>query len=265
MLTSSFCCFWGVTVEAERRLWQGGILNWDDFLREGGRVLSARKADNVKFQIDEARRALEAGFLDYFLKRLPAEHRVRVLAHTKGNDGYFDIETDGLRASARVTTIALATSAGVRVFVDGRDMAEFLTALRPLSLLVSYNGARFDVPFIERRFRMRLPPAHLDLYPVLRSMGYMGGLKACERHFDIVRPAGGARDGQDAVLLWRRWRETGDASALQSLIQYNAQDACSLQRIARDVYARSMASHPLRETLRPFRSLTTEKPQHMVG
>lgn len=246
MLTSTFCCFSGVTAEAENRLWRAGVLSWHDFLREGQRVLSAARADSVKRQIDEAACALDADLWDYFLSRLPPAHRVRVLAHTHGREGYFDIETNGLGRAPVVTSIAIHTPAGTGTFVQGRDLGKFLQALAGLTLLVSYNGSRFDVPILERHFRMRLPAPHLDLCPVLRAMGHVGGLKACERRLGLTRPGGGARDGKDAVALWHRWKTADDANALHELEVYNAQDALQLRALSRLAYRASMSAYPIK-------------------
>jgi uncharacterized protein YprB with RNaseH-like and TPR domain len=251
MLTASFCCFRGITAAAEARLWQAGVLSWADFLRDGGRVVSARKADGVKRQIEEAAKALEAGLLGYFLARLPPAHRVRVLAHAAGRAAYLDIETTGLGRGAAVTTVALANRERVRVFVEGEDLPDLLPEIAGSTLLVTYNGARFDVPFLVRRFGMPLPMPHLDLLPVLRMLGLRGGLKACERQTGSRRADDGV-GGADAVRWWRQWRERGDRLALQRLVLYNARDACSLQRLARHALRLSLSAYPLGLSSLPF-------------
>lgn len=256
MLTASFCCFHGVSPEAERRLWEAGVLDWRD-ARRAGRVFSERRHAELVRQIEEALVALEAGLWDYFLSRLPAEHRVRVLPHVEDVTGWVDVETTGLEARASVTTIALLTRDRVRVFVEGEDLPEFLREVARCRLVVTYNGLRFDVPAIERRFGLRVHAPHLDLLAPLAAAGYRGGLKACERQAGFPR-AGEAVDGAQAVELWRRWVDGGDAAALEALVLYNAQDACNLRRLCGMLYRRSMAAYPLRVASPVSRSLTIE-------
>lgn len=244
-------------------MWNAGVLCWNDFVRAGRARLSAAAADRILREIAEAEKALEAGWLNYFMHRLPALHRIRVLAAAGGAEGCLDVETDGLSPTAEITTVALATAQGVRVFVRGVDLPDFLLALKGCALLLTFNGERFDVPFLTRHFRMALPVPHLDLLPVLRAMGWRGGLKECEQRVGIRRAPDAPRNGAEAVELWRRWSAQDDSLALQQLVHYNAQDACSLQSLARAAYRRSMAAYPLKTDL-PFSmscSLTTKNLQ----
>jgi uncharacterized protein YprB with RNaseH-like and TPR domain len=50
-----------------------------------------------------------------------------------------------------------------------------------------YNGKTFDVPFIEKYFGIRMNHAHIDLRYVLKSLGYAGGLKRCEKALGLDR------------------------------------------------------------------------------
>ena len=59
--------------------------------------------------------------------------------------------------------------------------------IREYSTVVTYNGKSFDVPFIERFFRIKMHHMHIDLMYVLRSLGYKGGLKSCERQLGLER------------------------------------------------------------------------------
>ena len=65
------------------------------------------------------RQALLARDAGHFLTRLPVAERPRVLGDFAAETGYLDIETDGLYEGARVTTVALFSQDGVRVFVRG--------------------------------------------------------------------------------------------------------------------------------------------------
>ncbi|MGZ9204796.1 MAG: ribonuclease H-like domain-containing protein, partial [Nitrospira sp.] len=71
-----------------------------------------------------------------------------------------------------------------------------------------------------------------------RQLGYRGGLKAIEAQLDIPRSVDlhGLR-GQDAVLLWNRWRHSHDEHARAQLLGYNEADCVNLERLADTFYS----------------------------
>lgn len=245
MLTASFTCFAGISEAAEQRLWREGILNWNDFIRAPIRCLSARKAADVRRQIGEAIVMRDAGLLDYFAPRFPAAHRARLLTSAAGRVAGVDIETTGLDRRARITTIAVALQDRVSVFVADDELAAAMAMIADCQLVVTYNGARFDIPMLERHFKMRFPRPHIDLCPVLAALGLRGGLKACERAVGLRRTSTHPVDGSEAVTLWEAWNTTRNVEALTRLILYNAQDACSLRHLSAYAAHASMQAYPL--------------------
>jgi uncharacterized protein YprB with RNaseH-like and TPR domain len=180
MLTGTFCCFRGVSASAERRLWEEGCSSWKALLITRPRAFSPGRLARVRRQVIDAQVALESGLADYFLNRLAPPDTIRVLPHFLSNVGYLDIETTGLRPSDRITTVALYGPQGIRSFVTGRNMVDFLREVKQLSLVVTYNGTAFDLPRIRREFGIDMVTPHLDLKPCLDALGYRRGLKACE-------------------------------------------------------------------------------------
>ena len=98
-------------------------------------------------------------------------------------------------------------------------------------MLVTYNGKCFDVPVIERFFRMQMPQAHIDLRYVLKRLGYAGGLKGCERQLGIARTDLANVDGFFAVLLWDEFQRTKNPKALETLLAYNTTDVINLETL----------------------------------
>ena len=47
--------------------------------------------------------------------------------------------------------------------------------------------------------------------------------------------------GDDAVLLWHRWRVSSDQNALDLLVKYNQEDVINLKPLAEEVYKRLKA------------------------
>ena len=122
-------------------------------------------------------------------------------------------------------------------------------------LLISYNGSRFDVPFIERFFNIKLDQAHIDLCFVLRALGYRGGLKKCERTLGIERPGMMDVDGYTAVLLWHDYKRTGNPKALETLLAYNICDAVNLAALMTIAYNQAISQTPFADQQLPMPDL----------
>ncbi|OGV64088.1 MAG: hypothetical protein A3K19_06055 [Lentisphaerae bacterium RIFOXYB12_FULL_65_16] len=254
MLTRSFCHFRGVKRDGERHLWRHGILGWDDVERGvPSGILSPAKTASLREQVAVTRQALLARDAGHFLTRLPVAERPRVLGDFAAETGYLDIETDGLYEGARVTTVALFSQDGVRVFVRGQNLDRLPAAIEGLRLLVTYNGKRFDMPILQREFGQEFGVPHLDLCPVLHAWGHYGGLKAIERRLGIAGRTTGGLDGNDAVLLWQHYVEQGDAEALRLLLRYNASDVLTLEPLAWKAWRWAMDGYPLQLPVPPSR------------
>lgn len=255
MLSRSFCCFRGLSAGAERKLWRAGCLTWDQ-LPLAGRLLSPRKVLDLAGQLPELRAALAGRVADYFLKRLPVGHRVRVWPEFTDGLAFLDIETTGLGLRDKLTVIGLWQAGQMRHFIRGRDLSEFLEVWRKIEVLVTFNGARFDLPVLMRAFGLTCFPPHIDLMYESKNYGYSGGMKSIERSIGIRREAEEAGDGGDAVLLWKLYEEQGDEASLVRLIHYNTRDVRTLVALAGVLLKRSLDGYP--GPLPAFRSLTTE-------
>lgn len=119
----------------------------------------------------------------------------------------------------------------VKHYVQGQNLHDFTRDIADYQILVTYNGKAFDVPFIERHFGIRLTHAHIDLMYVLRSLGYAGGLKGCERKSGLERGDLAAVDGFFAVLLWQEYQRNQADSVLETLLDYNMQDVLNLETL----------------------------------
>ncbi|OGS51106.1 MAG: hypothetical protein A3K65_06670 [Euryarchaeota archaeon RBG_16_68_12] len=100
-------------------------------------------------------------------------------------------------------------------------------------MLVSFNGSRFDLPFVQARWpQLRFEQLHADLLYPLHKLGLHGGLKAIETQCGIERSEETrGLTGHDAVKLWKRW-ERGDDEALEVLLKYNEEDIVHLKPLA---------------------------------
>jgi hypothetical protein len=144
---------------------------------------------------------------------------------------YVDIETTGLGDASAITTIVVYDGDTIHHYVNGVNLAAFPRDIRRYAVLVTYNGKCFDVPVIERFFRMQMPQAHIDLRYVLKRLGYAGGLKGCERQLGMARTDLADVDGFFAVLLWDEFQRTKNPKALETLLAYNTTDVLNLETL----------------------------------
>jgi len=132
----------------------------------------------------------------------------------------FDIETTGLdRARCDITCAAVCDrDAGIRrvfMFCDGDDPEAFMAMLDAADRLCAFNGVRFDIPFIQERWRVpwaRVEGWRRKTHDVFEACRLC---LDCTFGLDALLGANGLSgktgSGANAVELWRagRWAELG--------------------------------------------------------
>jgi uncharacterized protein YprB with RNaseH-like and TPR domain len=232
MLTRSFVHLPGIGKDTERKLWARGILTWEDLLSEAGSVFkNPRRATEISRALAESQRAWKARNYFHFYQSLPRNELWRLaLGHGNTRFAFLDIETTGLWGDSEVTTITVLMDGKLHQAHDRKLKRKLVHRLRDeADVVVSYFGERFDIPFLERSFNLKLNVAQIDLCPLLRRHGHTGGLKGVEKQFKGL-PKRKARDihGFLAPVLWEMY-QGGDRKALDALLLYNAEDTTVLQ------------------------------------
>lgn len=151
-------------------------------------------------------------------------------------DAYLDIETTGLSPSCdSITVIGLYLVKGTDarlIQLVGDDITEenVLNTLKGVHTIFTYNGHRFDLPFIHSHTGIDLAQSHRhhDLMNDCWKRGLYGGFKAVEQQLGICRKLAGI-DGREAVRLWWRYVNDYDRKALDLLLKYNAEDVMNLK------------------------------------
>ena len=151
-------------------------------------------------------------------------------------EAYLDIETTGLSclyADITVIGIYLVNGSDNRLMqLVGREVTSdsLIDSLRKVSRIFTYNGSRFDLPFIHGSLGINLADtfSHHDLMYDCWRRNLKGGLKAVEQQLGIPRQLQGIT-GWDAVLLWQRYQYYGDQNSLATLLQYNKEDVMNLK------------------------------------
>jgi uncharacterized protein len=238
MLRNTFCHLPRLGPRSEQKLWQQGITTWSDFLAEKRihRIAPHRKPlfDQA---LKNAQKAVLLGDSAYF-NILPSVEQWRLWEEFGDEAAFIDIETNYRHD---ITVLGIADSqGGVWQFVrhhnmDGRKVRELLSNFK---LLVTFNGASFDLPIMRRYFQDVLPRVpHIDLRHAAARAGHSGGLKAIEKSLGIARlDAVKNVSGADALRLWTAYRQTGEKRFLELLLEYNAEDIVNLKPLAQAVY-----------------------------
>ncbi len=247
MLSSSYLHIPGVGPVTERRIWQSGLLTWQQFLSDPAAVaLSPRMAAHVTDAIALSRDHLRRDDHRFFATRLPTREHWRAYPEFSHRVAYLDIETTGMEGHDCVTMIGLYDGREVRTYTRGENLETFFEDIGRFGLLVTFFGSAFDLPFLRRRYpNLVLDQIHIDLCYALRRLGLKGGLKHIEHQLNIPRsPETEGLDGWDAVRLWREW-ERGSREALDLLKAYNREDIVNLEHLMRHTYHHLRASSGL--------------------
>jgi len=144
---------------------------------------------------------------------------------------YLDIETS-FGGEITIIGIFCPPERFIQLVGDEVNWTNLWNALEGVSEILTYNGARFDLPVIKRHVRLDLGKYFQcrDLMYDCWKRNLYGGLKKVEEQLGIERASKGI-DGMEAMRLWERFRLYGDGEALQALLAYNRDDVKNLFRL----------------------------------
>jgi uncharacterized protein len=233
LLRATFVHLPGIGPATEAELWRRGVRDWDALRRLADPPPSAvrRGADRLGAVLAESERALADGNAAWFGRHLPEREHWRIYPEFRRRTAFLDIETTGLSPYEGIVTVVTVHGGGsTRTFVAGEDLEELPAHLRRFPLLVTFNGSRFDVPFLAVTFpQLVVPTVHIDLRFLLYRLGFAGGLKRIEATLGLGDRAGvEGVDGLAAVRLWQEYRR-GSRAALDKLVRYNRADTTNLE------------------------------------
>ncbi len=153
-------------------------------------------------------------------------------------EAYLDIETTGLSSRhCQITVVGVHLCRGNKsrfVQLVGEDISaeSLLEVLMGVEVIYTYNGSRFDLPFIQSRLGVDLAEIfeHCDLMYDCWRNNLWGGFKAVERQLGIPRRLK-EMNGHEAVKLWWRYVNNYDRRALAVLLDYNREDVINLKAL----------------------------------
>lgn len=153
-------------------------------------------------------------------------------------EAFLDIETTGLSPGySEITVVGIHLVDGLDTrFIQlvGEDVTadNILEALKGAHIIYTYNGSRFDLPFIYYRLGINLAElfTHHDLMYDCWGNNLYGGLKSVERQLGIPRRLTEI-NGYEAVRLWWQYVNDYDEDALATLLEYNKEDVLNLKTL----------------------------------
>lgn len=259
MLTHTFSHFPGMTLAHEAELWNDGYSCWDDLIANFSATAGADGSKKtLTYEAIQSRQKLEEGDAGFFHDRLPSSTRWRAYPDFINGAAFLDIETTGLSPGYAYTTlVGILDRDGYTAYLRGDNLDELPEALLKYDLIVTFNGASFDLPFLRKEFQasekadepgatdMFANAVHIDLRYPLKQAGYTGGLKRIEKRTGTGRSSALSKlAGADAVTLWNIACE-GEPGAVETLVRYNAEDVASLPELARLAYDMLTSRLPL--------------------
>lgn len=215
----------------ERKIWEAGVLTWEDAVSRGAPGVCSELLDHF---LKLSFYALEHAEKRFFFQILPSAEiwRLVVSPSIQLSICYLDIETTGLNPGiSELTVVGLYDGVDLKHFVSGQNLTDLYEEIRLYDLIVTFNGKTFDVPFLKASLPgIQVPEAHIDLRYLLKHLGLTGGLKAIERATGMAREQDelAMLNGYDALTLWRLHKR-GVEDALPTLLRYNAEDVVSLK------------------------------------
>ena len=238
MIQNTFLFLEKVKNGIENNLYSQGIYDWDAFLKSK-KVNGISRVRKLYYdrKIMEARKALFNLDSSYFKKLLPSSEYYRIYDFFKDEAVFLDIETTGLDIKNDDSTVfGLYDGIETKTMIKGInfDPIKLKDELKKYKLLVTFNGASFDIPFINKLYQNLLPDIpNFDVKVLADRLGLKGGLKNIEKILGIKRSNIIERfHGGDALTLWRMYRATQDDYYLKLLVEYNEEDIINLKTIA---------------------------------
>ncbi|MEK6962925.1 MAG: ribonuclease H-like domain-containing protein [Nanoarchaeota archaeon] len=240
MIEESFIFLPEVSYKTENQIWSQAK-NWTSFLNnQNVQGVSPKRKFLYDAQIRKAQKFLSNEDCHALANVFPKREHWRLYNQFKDEAVFLDIETTMSYGS--ITVIGLYDGKEVKQLVKGFNLDKDLLAkeLSRYKLIITFNGASFDLPVIQRYFKNVIPNIpHIDLRGVCTRLGWTGGLKKIEQQIGIARPEElNGMAGGDAVILWDKFMHTQDQEYLDKLLLYNEQDILNLKPLANQSISR---------------------------
>ncbi len=118
-----------------------------------------------------------------------------------------------------------------------------MEALSGLDVVITYNGTRFDMPFVKARAArygldcLHDMPHNLDLYHIINKFSELRKVlpnlkqKTVENFFGLWSTRTDEIDGGESVALYERWERRGERDVLEKILLHNSDDVMQLTKL----------------------------------
>ncbi len=222
MISEAFLHCKGIGPVKLEQLKKRGIRNWNDALSKHADIpFSDAIVTDLLEEVMRSKKAFEAHDIHYLAHTFAPQDQWRILGHFFHKASFFDIETSGLTYYDSITLIVCYHKGKLYEFVADENLDGFLTLLDEIELLISFNGASFDVPRTLDAFHIpELPCPHIDLRWLCYHDERRGGLKSIAHSMGCKRPPDlNEVDGADAITLWHEWKYSQNQESRSLLIR----------------------------------------------
>ena len=228
MIQNSFVLLEKISATKEQQLWGQGLKDWSDFLRTKQiKGISKEKKYYYDRQLWEALKKLQEEDTLYFKSKFPAKEMWRLYDYFHDQCAFLDIEIDSL---GKIILVGISNYYQTASFVQGfnLDQNALEQQLQKYKVLVTFNGAAFDLPKLQKQLGISIAIPHIDLKPLCVNLGLRGGLKEVEKILNLKRPA---HLYGNPVDLWKAFHASGDKEWLELLLEYNREDIENLKGV----------------------------------
>ncbi|MDK2849601.1 MAG: uncharacterized protein PWP03_608 [Candidatus Woesearchaeota archaeon] len=230
MIEKTFVFLKGISYKTERKLWSKGILSWQQFINSD---IKLKHKEEYDLQLRQALKNLHLENSRYFANLLRLKDNWRLYDYFKQDSIFLDIEVVG----RKIVLIGIYDNFDYYPFVLGYnfDLALIRSMLSKAKLLVTFNGASFDIPRLSQVLSLNLKELPIfDIRFTLLSFGLKGTLKEIEEKLNISRNKN--VKSVDVHYLWNNFIYNKDKEALKRLISYNFEDTYNLKLLAEKTY-----------------------------
>lgn len=236
LLYSSLIQVSNISAKKEEKYWKNGIYTLDDLsqlLNQQLTLFGNSEVDEINTIISNDCEDITSIFGN-FQKKTGQKDLYRIAYSIPDDVIFLDIETTGLsHVYHYITMIGWINKGKYDYWIVGTNPEHFFKAIDSAKMIVTFNGQRFDIKFIDLLFpelKIREKP-HLDLCPFCRRYNLTKGQKNIETTIGYIRPDNiNDCDGKEAVVLWYKFL-FGSNDSLDSLIVYNYYDVCGMMYI----------------------------------
>ena len=233
MIKNSFIFLEKISKKKEQSIWKQGIKDWNGFLNaQKIKGVSSLKKSYYNQKIREAQQTIVNNDSSFFIHKLPATEMWRLYDYFKEEACFLDIEVDSY---GKVIVVGVSDYYQTNIFVKGVNVERTVLEkeLSTYKLIITFNGAAFDLPKLKKQVGLEMAIPHIDLKPLCVNLGLRGGLKEIELKLNLKRPV---HLKGSPVDLWKAFHASGDREYLELLIEYNKEDCENLKAITNYIY-----------------------------